>query len=128
MFLGLGDQTGRAIRAHRYFVDQRDRFVAQSANRSEQRGVGLTLSDGKVSAIGPYLSREVRQGKRNMRTLRALARTLLAEVIARVNVRQRDLLKEAKKLTPEELAALPEIKWSPVKDDEVPARRSSDPG
>jgi hypothetical protein len=128
MFLGLGDQTGRAIRAHRYFLDQRDRFVAQSASRSEHRGIGLTLSDGKISAIGPYLSREVQQGKRNMRTLRALARTLLAEVISRVNVRQRDLLKEAKKLTPDELAALPEIKWSRAKGDGDATRRSRNEG
>jgi len=125
MFRILGDRADRAVEAHRYLINQRDKFVAHSVNRSEHVGVGVMVFDGKVSGIGPYSFKQLQVGRQTMKTLRSLARTLHTEIGSRINKMHREVLEEAKKLTPDELSRLPAVEWSPVKVHEAGRRRRS---
>jgi hypothetical protein len=125
MFNGLGDKAQEAEKAHTYFMNLRNKYVAPSVNRFEDIRVILLVGDGVHSQSGvvgggPFLMWPAEEKPDNVRSLCNLARFLKGQVELRVGEKAKQMLEEAKKLTDDELASLPDMNVPvPVQPDEA---------
>ena len=125
MFKGLGDKADEAEKGHAYVINLRNKYIAHSVNRFEDGRVILLVADGVhsdkgVVGAGPFLMWPAAENPNNVRSLQNLARFLKGQADLMVNEKMRQVLEEAKKLSDQELASLPDMAVPiPVQPDEA---------
>jgi hypothetical protein len=113
-FKGLADKAEEAEKAHDYFMDLRNKYVAHSVNRFEDVRVILLIGDGihsqpGVVGGGPFIMWPAAENSDNVRSLRNLARFLKGQVDMLMTEKIKQVLEEAQKLGNEQLFSLPDM-------------------
>lgn len=129
MFTAFGENAPAAVRSHEYFLDQRNKHIAHSVNRLEDVRIVLMVGDGVnttkgVHGGGPFHIWQAHEEPGNVNTLASLAQVLIQVVEPQIAVKNQEVLAEAKTLTEDELANLPDMGIPlPVEVNEVGKRR-----
>jgi hypothetical protein len=129
MFAAFGDKSNEAVRAHEYFLDQRNKHIAHSVNRLEDVRIALMIGDGVnttkgVHGAGPFHIWLAFEEPGNVQTLANLATVLIELVELQSAVKGQEVLAEARALTEDKLASLPDLEIPlPVELSEVGKRR-----
>lgn len=125
LFQPLGGKAEEAVRAHRYCLETRNKYIAHSVNSFERVKVALLVGDGVhsqkgVVGGGPMLVRPAAEKAENVQTLRNLATFLMRHVESVLKEKGSQLLEEARGLPETTLDNLPNLEFPiPVQPDEV---------
>lgn len=129
MFNAFGEKSSDAVKAHEYFLAQRNKHVAHSVNRLEDVRVVLMVGDGVnttkgVHGAGPFHIWQASEEAGNVQTLVNLTNVLATQIEALIPQKTQQVLSEARALDDSQLASLPDIAIQlPVEVSEVSKRR-----
>jgi len=130
MFDAFAERASDALKAHEYFLDQRNKHTAHSVNRLEDVRIILMVGDGVnitkgVHGGGPFHIQQAHEQPGNVQTLANLAMVLAQLVEAQISQKSQQVLSEARALNDSQLASLPDMAIPlPVNLNEVGKRRA----
>lgn len=129
MFAVFGDKATDAVKAHEYFLDQRNKHIAHSVNRLEDVRIVLMVGDGMntttgVHGAGPFRIWQAHEEPGNVQTLANLAKVLVQLLEPQSATKSQEVLAEAQALDETQLANLPDMAIPlPVDVSEIGKRR-----
>ena len=109
-----------AEKLHEYLISQRDKLVAHSVSPFETANVGVILNEeGKPAGVGYLSSRLVSFTLEDFKQFNQLAKIALEAVNVKISELQKQLLKEVRRFTDEELGNLKPVRYTTPHPDEA---------
>jgi hypothetical protein len=128
-FQKLGAKSQEAKRSHQYFIDLRNKYIAHSVNRFEETQVLVFCTDGVSGGdprrgFGGLSLMPAYEEPSNVQSFINLCKVMLSEVDEQMETAVSTIEREINSLTPQAIAALPEMGIRlPMTPSEVNRRR-----
>jgi hypothetical protein len=108
----FGDTDG-ALDYHKYLIEQRNKLVAHNVNPFEETTVGVLIdSKNQLTGVGNLTGRLVAFIKNDYGQFNGLANTVLRFINEKLRELEREVLSQARQLSPEELSKLETVQFT----------------